>query len=410
MPLFPKQTAIEQKADVSIEEMRPDTATVFQSPNEKQIDPLTQEIAGDPWTLIAIYSQLLGDEDLPHQLDDGLDAPLQQYLKIHNPEIRVTSALGNDTDDNYISIVSGEANLYPGFKVNQWDILVGRTKDGRVGVFYINEAPKPFTYLSWTGYTVQFTLYRYYDQAIADQLTVKTQIERYFNPDSPCVLCNTIVDVQSNVNASQEIMRLLDWFYNHYYDKSIMSFSFKDKSANSYFDSEVPKFLGNILPYELRRLYPTFNNYEAESIEYRRRNRTVLDLLVDGEMTEWMNIFQQCHYKSPGAYRTYWEYKNIWSLNVTYLVLPYGETTLYSDKETDLAQDYYIFDKEFYQSKFPIEGRTNFENLLKRMLLNEAYSIKEIKKCVDDEFSFSTETNDMYYRIPIAIWMYMLFI
>ena len=99
-------------------------------------------VEGASWQ-VNYYSQILGGDDEVSDLQLSQEAPYQQYRRIKNLELKVTSELSDSQDAQTRTWeVNGEATVYAGVIPNIGDIFIADIGDGKEGVFTILTSEK----------------------------------------------------------------------------------------------------------------------------------------------------------------------------------------------------------------------------------------------------------------------------
>lgn len=121
-----------------------------------------QYVDGSAWEVV-YYSQVLGadSEPGPWQLDRS--ATDQQYIRISNMELKVTTPLTPSEEEPGRSIdVVGTATVYPTHKPNFGDMFIADIGDGRAGVFSVTDVSRK-TYLKDSYSEITYQLVNYVD-------------------------------------------------------------------------------------------------------------------------------------------------------------------------------------------------------------------------------------------------------
>ena len=125
---------------------------------------LLQYVDGSSWEVI-YYAQVLGQDEEPKPWSIDLSATSQQYTRITNMELKVTSSLDrsmNEEQPGRSFEVSGTATVYPTHKPNKGDMFIADAGDGRSVVFAIEEVTRK-TYLQDSYTEISYRLVDYVD-------------------------------------------------------------------------------------------------------------------------------------------------------------------------------------------------------------------------------------------------------
>lgn len=102
--------------------------------------PMLLFVDGSQYT-VNYYSQVLGLNTDLRELDSGQSGVYQQYSKINNLELRVTTELTSSFNAaTNMTVVSGTANVYPPLVPNVNDMFVGNIGDGKDAIFVVKAA------------------------------------------------------------------------------------------------------------------------------------------------------------------------------------------------------------------------------------------------------------------------------
>ncbi|CAH0448073.1 virion structural protein [Vibrio phage vB_VpaM_sm033] len=379
-----------------------DTATVYEGQTKTDdIPPLhITEIQGNPWTVETFYSQYLGADDYPRRFDPSLSRTLQQYLATRNLVLKTTSELSFELDEDVITTLSGTANVYPGIIVNQWDMFVARVKDGRRGLFTVNELPRPLTYLSYTAYEINYQLVEWIKDDTFEKLEAKVVKTLYFNPDNPLCPTDNLVEITSRETIIQRIIKYVDLYYSYFFDRRNRTFTFDDEGTKTY-DNAVVEFMNNMVPNQARHKtrHPRADKFDVPSIDYHRKSKTIYDILLDNELNLLPIVDKEYCISSSAAFYSVFVMHSILMTDIAGVWHPSGMRNLESGAP---VKGTYIFSDGFYKEK--PEG--TFETLIYKALNGEAIDFQEVDEEVELHFSESS-MSDLYRFMPIYIWLYV---
>lgn len=405
MPIF-KKTDIHQTPETNDDPIHIDTSTVYLEPsasNAAEGQATITEIEGTPWSIKAWYGQILGEDDYPNRFDHALDPTLQQYLKINDYVIKVTESLDGDTDDNIITTVIGTANLYPGVIPNQWDMFIAQMKDGRTGVFTVSEQPTRLNYLSTSAFSVTYELVDYLNGTYQAGLDGKVVKELYFDKENPTCSGATTETVDEKGPAMRELRRLYDLYYDMFFDRKTKTFILNKDNSRIY-DDNIVRFMNTIVPTELRNGRTAPSSYSTPSVKYEQVSKTVLDVMIDGEMVLWYNVDTKYAKVAVDNFYSSFVMNSIMLSDIGYVYIPESQGSLNGDHE---AEANYIFSEAFYDSPESDEHHTKFERLVKETMKRNFKSIDECIEIIDGELDYSDD-HKLYHTIPVAIWIYLL--
>lgn len=212
---------------------------------------LLTHIEGSPWTT-DYYSQILaGDEALsPFQLDQL--PPYQQYLLIHQYEIRLQDSLSvSYAADTGTLTVTGSAMTYPGLKPQVGDAFLAEIGDGRVGQFTVTSS-NPKSMLKEAVYEINFELARIGSEEVIQILDKCAIKEAFFRKDyltygqDPVLTTDEMQLADSLTNKRYE---MLDLWLKSFYSSSYGTVLVPGQGVPTY-DPYVTNFMLNI--FEMR--------------------------------------------------------------------------------------------------------------------------------------------------------------
>jgi hypothetical protein len=117
---------------------------------------LLTHIVGSSW-VVDYYSQVLNTNSQLSGQQLSVSAVYQQYKKINNLEIKVTSALTSSQDEQKNMSVTGEATLFPFIIPNDGDMFIADIGNGKKAVFTITRTTKLSIYKQ-ACYTISYVL------------------------------------------------------------------------------------------------------------------------------------------------------------------------------------------------------------------------------------------------------------
>lgn len=224
-------------------------------------------IEGGSWP-VTYYSQVLGEDNATAGQDAGQHAVYQQYQRIYNLELRVTSSLSNNqtgTGANQM-VVTGSAVIYPFLMPNRGDMFVALTADGKEGVFVITQSIRK-TMFRESVYEVDYQLLYMSDSdhTRRNDLDKKTVKSVYFHKDllqggqSPMVID---ADHKAIMELGKLHKTLVRSMYEYFYSTEFKTLILPGQGGKAY----DPFVIGLILN--------TVNTYEHANVQYTRQYNT----------------------------------------------------------------------------------------------------------------------------------------
>jgi hypothetical protein len=214
--------------------------------------------AGASWQPLGYYNQRLTRDSEVQGVAASLDPTFQSYIKIVNPELKVSSPLSANFDnETKTTTYSGTATLM-GFVPNIGDFFSADTGESVISLFRVTEVSQP-SILRETVYEINYSLDTQ-DRQKFDDLEKKTvrvyhYVEDFLNyGTSPLVLPQDYQNLVSlHAALPKWIARYLKWFFSQEYTTLLVP----DQPLETYdpFMVQFFKFItsGNRAP-ELQRL------------------------------------------------------------------------------------------------------------------------------------------------------------
>lgn len=191
-----------------------------------QDTPLTSLIAyteGSPWA-VTYYSQVLGAHNDIREVDVSQPNVYQQYTKIIDFEIKLTSELSTSYDDNTgITTVVGSGVVYAGVIPNKADYLTAVGADGRLMIFRITQVER-LSYRRQSVFNINFSLVGYADVEtdIINKLDERSAYIYHFNKDRLIEGISPMVREEDNETLMQlpsVLGDLVEYYYENFYSR-----------------------------------------------------------------------------------------------------------------------------------------------------------------------------------------------
>lgn len=263
MPLFDTSTPATQPKNQSVTVRKQKTAIV--DTRYESLRTLLTHIDGAKW-VVDYYSQMGGpDQELAHQ---EVNRPViyQQYLRIKQLELRVTTPLDTSQDDTEKEFtLTGSANLFPGVIPNVGDMFHASLPDGRAAIFTITAA-RQMTILRDSTYQVDYVLVNYDNDVILSDLIRKiskdtTFVREFYALNKSPMLVDTELanyrEIQHWLNA------LPTMYYELFFNSDHKTFLVPEQDYKVY-DPFVTEF---VLKHVSTDTHPQYKNVTALNYE-----------------------------------------------------------------------------------------------------------------------------------------------
>ena len=158
--------------------------SVIVDDKQTPVKSLIAYIEGAPWT-VTYFSQVVSKDNDIRDYDAGQSGVYQQYSKINQLELRVTTPLSSSQDtENSLVTVTGSALIYPFLVPNAGDVFISDAGTGRQGLFRIINVERK-TFNRDSVFSIDFELIEYVENLTAEinDLNKKVIREYWFSKD-----------------------------------------------------------------------------------------------------------------------------------------------------------------------------------------------------------------------------------
>lgn len=177
---------------------------------------LLQYISGARW-IVNYYKQIITKDDAAESFNVNRPTPYQQYDKIENFEIRVTSPLQNSPNNEEASqAVSGVGIIYPSIVPAYGDIFLADIGDGQTGMFSIREVTQK-SRLRDTAYEIEYDLVNVVTHELLQKLEDAVVVRHYYERSYADYGANPKLDIEQH-GLFKRITTWQDKITKHYFD------------------------------------------------------------------------------------------------------------------------------------------------------------------------------------------------
>jgi hypothetical protein len=277
MPLF--DTSAEPVVKNDVVTVRKQKTAIVDTRYES-VRSLLTHIDGSKW-VVDYYSQMGGvDEELAHQ-EINRPAIYQQYLRIKQLELRVTTPLDTAQDDEGKEFtLTGSANLFPGVIANVGDMFHASLSDGRGALFTVTAA-KQMTILRDSTYQIDYTLVNYDNDVLLGDLLRKISKDTTFVREFYALNKSPML-VDSELSNFQEIQQWLKtlptMYFDLFFDRNFSTLLVPGQEKTTY-DPFVVEFVRKIVSTDT---HPNYKNIKV--LNYDQGDaaiKTVYDAIYD---------------------------------------------------------------------------------------------------------------------------------
>lgn len=241
---------------------------------------LLSHVEGMPWR-VKYYQQLLSENSELSPLAPAKDPVYQQYTRINQLEIRVTTPLAqSQTAQSKNFEVTGEAILYPPMTPNKGDMFIADIGDGREGLFAVTETER-LSIMKEACYQVSYVLTQYTDNQTIEELDAKTVKYTHFvkrlldHGEDPVIVDD---DYHRYLSLQQYWERLLGHYMGQFFNKTASTLLVPNQPQPTY-DPFVVKFIASFISSTQHPLLRYMKKY-AVDLPDRNRPWTIWDAVL----------------------------------------------------------------------------------------------------------------------------------
>lgn len=246
---------------------------------------LLSQIEGAPWT-VQYYSQIVSKHNDIRELDVTQPTIYQQYSKIQQLELKVTSPLTESHDtDAAVTSITGTAMVYPFLLPNAGDHFVANAGLQRSGVFRVKDVDRK-SFNREAVFSIDYDLIGFTDEpnGLLEGLETRVITTYYFHKDrvlkglSPTLIAE---DHQHVIDLKGHYDRLGHWWIETFFDRSVMTLTLPGQAEKIY-DPYLVDYVLKTLP---TTIAPSFCSIRAWNVENdpAYRLQTLWTALLTGE-------------------------------------------------------------------------------------------------------------------------------
>lgn len=217
-----------------------------------------QYVDGSAWE-VTYYSQILGRDSEPTPWSIDLSPTAQQYMRISNMELKVTSSLEramNEERPGRSFDVVGTATVYPTHKPNEGDMFTADIGDGRLAIFAVNEVVRK-TYMKDSYSEITYSLVDYVDSRpeIQSDLNRKTQKRTVFMKEflqwgqNPLLLEGDFVDL---MDLKKIYRNLVNFYFKDFFSVQYRTLLVPNQKKTTYDPFVAATMLEMVTPDEVQ--------------------------------------------------------------------------------------------------------------------------------------------------------------
>lgn len=209
---------------------------------------LITHIAGFRW-VIEYYSQYIGKDDEVASQEVNRPSVYQQYLCIHDLEVRVQDPLTSSQDSTSNEFTyTGSALMYVSQVPNKGDMFIADIGDGRQGLFTVTETTQNSIFRDST-YAIEYSLVNYLSEELHNDLKIKTVKEVWFKKDFFAMGRNPFL-IKEEAMFAEEIMKSLETmpreYLSQFYNQEHSTLIIPDQPNDTY-DAFLTKYISKTM-------------------------------------------------------------------------------------------------------------------------------------------------------------------
>ncbi len=287
MPIATRKPTVDKPIVPNTPVIQPESyQSVVVDEKKVQLNTLVAYVEGAPWT-VNYYQQVVSKNNDLKDLDPGQSAIYQQYSKINNLEIRVTTPLNSSQDnDNALVSVTGSANIYPFITPNVGDIFIASVLEGRQGILRVTNVERR-TFDRNSIFAIEYDLVSFVDsdQERFGDLEAKVIRQFFFDKDRLTEGLNpTLVatEYREQKDLTTVYTRLVDYYFKTFYNREFSTLILPGQSVSIYD--------GFLVDYVMRIV----DTFDAENIRYVKQLGCELDTYMQQDQF-WTVMMQREH-------------------------------------------------------------------------------------------------------------------
>lgn len=236
------------------------------------IKSLIAYVEGAPWT-VDYYSQVVTKHNDLREIDPGSPSVYQQYQKIKQLEIRVSSALTDSYDtESGITTVTGNGLMYGTILPNVSDYFITDTGDAKKGIFRVNNVERK-NFNRDSAFYIEYELVGF-AEIIPDtynDLEAKVIRTYYFNKDRLVDGLQPLVkeeDHQQIDGLRDNYLNLIKYYFKTFFNRKYMTLVLPGQNFGIY-DSFLVDYLLKIV-----------DSFDAEEIRLMKQLPTDFEVFL----------------------------------------------------------------------------------------------------------------------------------
>lgn len=277
---------------------------------------------GTPW-IVEYYQQYLGPDNEPAAYSRDRLNPYQQYRRIKQFELRLTSTLSFSYDEEQaLDELTGNAYIIPVIKPNVGDMFIADIGDGRSGLLEINKVRK-LSHRKFSAYEVEFFVRDYLHETDHQNLMMKSvdtvlfDKARLLNGSDPFI---DEIMLKQLSEIEQWHDRLVHFYFKQFFDDDSSTFLVPLYPSSRVVDIAQLRFIrGLVDSYH----FPKYRNLRVPIAEYdnQKQEMTIWDALMQQDWYLLDESLTKFNLVSSASYRSLSKLQfNAWGGTVDYFI------------------------------------------------------------------------------------------
>lgn len=254
---------------------------------------LLQFVSGAKW-VVTYYKQLKTSEEASEAFNINRPAPYQQYLRIEEFELKVSSTLQWNADsEQQNGTLQGTALIYPSIVPDVGDTFIADIGDGKAGYFNVQEVTQ-LSHLKDTVYEINFEIIDWLDYETKEALDKKVVKVLHYERSYADYGANPILDEKEHGSfkklttwCKHIVSHYFSLFYSNEYDTFLVPVPNK-----VVYDPFLTEFIQRIWHTDIHPLRQRLYVYNRDN-NYSIMVKTVWDVMVEANPLMLMT----CHNK-----------------------------------------------------------------------------------------------------------------
>lgn len=352
----------------------PSYQTALNDAGQTSVNALTNYVQGSQWT-VTWYSQILGGDNELMPFDVNRPVALQQYKKIINLTLMVTSPLQRSQDQESKEFeVTGTAIAYGFLLPNAGDTFIATIDNGRQAIFNVTSSEKA-TYMKASNYVINYKLVSYTDPVLTNNLDAKSV--QTFQFVSSLLAAGQYPLLTSDQYALYEGLgdlytNLLSVYFRDFFSVEYQTFLVPGQDFTTY-DPFLTQAMVNLVSTDQNLRLPRVRQPAVRG-DLTMVNVCVWDALLEVNRTSLLTGFQRAGIVTTADFRNFPNLTGIAYTGIDQIVYP-------RDPRTDIdAEHEWVADNAIdpYQ-----EGQMRYQSLARNLRASEMAFFETACQCVE---------------------------